>query len=90
MDDKLLIVKHVEDDKQEELKPTKRQRRMKKINATVNFVNKKRNKTSISYEKNGSICSVFIDGIYDGDIEIEFYGSDFNNKSIANIKKKVK
>ena len=67
-------------------KPKKAAPKTKKIIATVNYSKPSKNLTSVSYEKNGTICSVFIKGIYTGTIEIEYTGDVFDNTKIIRVK----
>lgn len=73
-----------------ENKTTKRYKKRKKINAKVNFVNHKKNITSILYEKDGLKCSTYIKGVFNGDLEIEYDGDCFNNSVIINVKERMK
>lgn len=60
--------------------------RSKKIKAIVNYSKPSRKLTSITYCENGNKYSTFVDGIYDGEIEIEYFGDSFDNKNIIKIK----
>lgn len=64
----------------------KKKTKTKKISAHVNYSKPKQHKTSISYQKNGRSYAVFVDGIYDGEIEIEYSGKEFSAKNIVSIK----
>lgn len=67
-------------------KPKKAAPKTKKIIATVNYSKPSKNLTSVSYEKNGAICSVFIKGIYTDKVEIEYTGDSFNIEKIVSVK----
>lgn len=67
-------------------KPKKKKKEVtNKIRCTVNYNIPRKNKTSISYSNGDSNCSVFIDGIYTGTLEIEYIGEKFLSKNIKNI-----
>ena len=67
-------------------KPRKATPKTKKIIAKVNYSKPSKNLTSVSYESNGAICSVFIKGIYTGTVEIEYTGDAFDNSKIIRVK----
>ena len=67
-------------------KPKKAAPKTKKIIATVNYSKPSKNLTSVSYEKDGTICSVFIKGIYTDKVEIEYTGDSFNKDKIVSVK----
>lgn len=67
-------------------KPKKAAPKTKKIIATVNYSKPSKNLTSVSYEKDGTICSVFIKGIYTDKVEIEYTGDSFNIEKIVSVK----
>lgn len=67
-------------------KPRKAAPKTKKITAAVNYSKPSKNLTSVSYEKNGTVCSVFIKGIYTGKVEIEYTGDIFDNTKIIRVK----
>ena len=71
-----------------EEKPKKKANKeiLNKIVCKVNYNLPKKNKTSVSYDKNNSVYSVFIDGIYEGKIEIEYSGKEFLKENIKKIK----
>ena len=56
-----------------------------KITCKVNYNLPKKNKTSILYSNGGTNYSVFIDGIYEGTLEIEYVGKEFLVKNIKKI-----
>lgn len=56
-----------------------------KIICEVNYNLPKKNKTSILYSNGGTNYSVFIDGIYEGTLEIEYVGKEFSTKNIKKI-----
>ena len=69
-----------------EEKPKKKKKEIiNKITCSVNYNIPKKNKTSILYNDGGSNCSVFIDGIYNGTLEIEYVGDKFTNKNIKKV-----
>lgn len=45
----------------------------------------KGSKTAISYVNNGAFCSVFIDGIYNNKIEIEYKNGELKSENIIRI-----
>lgn len=58
-----------------------------KIYAKVNYNNPKKGMTSINYTKSdGTEQSLFIDGIYNGNLEITIKGKILNNESITKIR----
>lgn len=57
-----------------------------KVIADINFYSTSRDMTSIRYDFNGEIISYFIDGKYNGNIELEFKNSNFIKSNIKNIK----
>ena len=64
----------------------KKKETLNKVICKVNYNLPKKNKTSILYSNCGSNYSVFIDGIYEGTIEVEYSGDKFLAKNIKNIK----
>lgn len=79
MDKDDIVSKNIEE------KPKKQQIKTKKIKAKVNYSKPLRNVTSVSYEDNGTIFSVFINGIYKKNIEIEYSGN-FSNDTIIKVR----
>ena len=70
-------------------KPKKKKGKTDKKNimiCEVNYNIPKKNKTSIRYSNSGSICSVFINGVYDGKLEIAYIGEIFDGNNIISIK----
>ena len=59
-----------------------------KIKAKVNYSKINKNITSISYTIDGITYSVFINGIYKGDLEIYYLGDKFDNTKIVNVLEK--
>lgn len=55
------------------------------IEAKVNYANEKRNMTSISYKDGDNTLSTFIDGIFSGNLDIEYTGKIFDNKNIVRV-----
>lgn len=60
-----------------------------KIKAKVNYSKINKNITSISYTIDGITYSVFINGIYKGDLEIYYLGDKFDNTKIVKVLEKV-
>lgn len=60
----------------------------KKIKLKCNYFDNKKNRTSISYEENGNILSIFIKGKYSGYVEIEYKNNFIEEKNIVNVKEK--
>lgn len=60
-----------------------------KIKAKVNYSKINKNVTSISYTIDGITYSVFINGIYKGDLEIYYLGDKFDNTKIVKVLEKV-
>ena len=87
-------IKNEENNKEDlqkvEITPVKKIKKKNKIIVKVNFYDKNRNRTSIAYKKDSSICSTFIKGEYSGELEIEYLGDSFNNNSITNVKAREK
>lgn len=59
-----------------------------KIKAKVNYSKINKNVTSISYTIDGITYSVFINGIYKGDLEIYYLGDKFDNTKIVKVLEK--
>lgn len=64
----------------------KKKETLNKAICKVNYNLPKKNKTSILYSNGNSSYSVFIDGIYNGTIEVEYTGDKFFVKNIKNIR----
>lgn len=65
---------------------SKRSTKTKTLKAKVNYSKPSRNKTSISYTKNGRTYAVFIDGIFENEVEISYTGKEFSTKNIVSVK----
>lgn len=68
-------------------KPKKKAKEVvNKIVCKVNYNVPRKNKTSILYSDNNSNYSVFIDGLYNDTIEIEYTGKKFIVDNIKKVK----
>lgn len=77
-----------EEEKVEEVIETPKRKKkevLNKIVCKVNYNLPNKNKTSILYSNEGSSYSVFIDGIYNGTVEIEYSGEKFLSKNIKSV-----
>lgn len=54
--------------------------------AVVNYCNHAKHITSISYNPNGEVLSMFLDGEYSGALKITYHGNSLNKENIVEIK----
>lgn len=76
----------IDEDKNKKLIDSPQKKHTRKMKASVNYAKPSKNKTSISFLKNGKKQSVFIPGVYSGELEIEYTGKEFLSKNIVSIK----